>query len=238
MPIVLRNSSRLPRLALGLVGLALIAGSLFLGCRRNLQPSGFPATMSAKATGENSSTPAASCPHHAAGGGCGMEGGSGCSHMGGNEVKESSQQVPIPARPQGSAALAWSLPDDWSEETGSGMRIATLRPAKYPSAEVTIVALEGQAGGELANVNRWREQLGLPRVEANALSSTRAKVASPAGEIIVHELLGPNGNGVIAGIASSPGSHTWFLKLAGDSQSLSAVRENFLRWMQTLRFGN
>jgi len=238
MAIALRNTSRIPRLAMGLIGLGLIAGSLFLGCRRNLQPNGISATPGAMASGANSTTPGASCPHHAAGGGCGMEGGSGCSHMGGNEAKDETQQVPIPARPQGSAALAWSLPDGWSEETGSGMRIATLRPALYPSVEVTIIALEGPAGGELANVNRWREQIGLPRVEASALSSTRKSVASKAGEVIVHELLGPNGTGVIAGIVSSPDSHTWFLKLAGDSQSLSAVRDNFLRWMRNLRFGN
>ena len=238
MPLALRNTSRIPRLALGLIGLGLIAGSLLLGCRRNLQPNGFPPTQGATASGVNSTTPGATCPHHAAGGGCGMENGAGCSHMGGNEVKDDSQQVPIPARPQGSAALAWSLPDGWSEEAGSGMRIATLRPAMFPSVEVTIIALEGPAGGELANVNRWRDQIGLPRVEANALGSTRTRVASQAGEVIVHELLGPNGTEVITGIVSSPDSHTWFLKLAGDSQSLSAVRNNFLRWMRTLRFGN
>lgn len=238
MSIVFQNSSRLPRLALGLFGLGLIAGSLFLGCRRNLQPKGFPATPLATAPGANSISSGASCPHHAAGGGCGMENGSGCSHMGRNEPNDASQQVPIPARPRGSAALAWSLPDGWSEEAGSGMRIATLRPAMFPSVEVTIIALEGQAGGELANVNRWREQIGLPPVEATALGSTRKRVTSQAGEVTVHELLGPNGNGVIAGIISSPDSHTWFFKLAGDSRSLPAVRDNFLRWMRNLRFGN
>lgn len=238
MPIALRNTSRIPRLALGLIGLGLIACSLFLGCRRNLQPNGFPATPLATASGANPISSGASCPHHAAGGGCGMENGSGCSHMGANLVKDDSQQVPIPARPHGSAALAWTLPNGWSEEAGSGMRIATLRPALYPSVEVTIIALEGPAGGELANVNRWREQIGLPRVEASALSSTRKSVASKAGEVIVHELLGPNGTGVIAGIVSSPHPHTWFLKLAGDSQSLSSVRDNFHCWMRNLRFEN
>lgn len=235
MPNAPRNTSRIPRLALGLVGLGLIAGSLFLGCRRNLQPNGFPATHLATASGANSISSDASCPHHAAGGGCGMENGSGCSHMGGNEVKDDSQQVPIPARPQGSAALAWSMPDGWSEEAGSGIRIATLRPALYPSVEVTVIALEGPAGGELANVNRWREQIGLPPVEANALGSTRKSVASKAGEIIVHELLSPSGNGIIAGMVAPTGGHTWFVKMAGDSSSLLAVRESFLQWIRGFR---
>lgn len=231
MPIVLRNSSQIPRLAQGLIGLGLIAGSLLLGCRRNLQPNGPPATPSATTAIANSSTQGAPCPHHAAGGGCGMEGGSGCSHMGGHDPNDASQQVPIPARPQGAAALAWSLPDGWSEEAGSGMRIATLRPAMYPSVEVTIIALEGPAGGELANVNRWRDQIGLPPVEAKALGSTRKSVSSKAGEVIVHELLSPGGGGIIAGMVAPTEGHTWFLKMAGDSRSMSAVRENFLQWI-------
>lgn len=237
MPIVLRNTSRIPRLALGLIGLGLMAGSLLLGCRRNLQPNGFPATPLVTASGEISTTPGASCPHHAAGGGCGMENGSGCSHMVGSGPNDASQQVPIPNRPQGSAALAWSLPDGWSEEAGSGMRIATLRPAMYPSVEVTIIALEGPAGGELANVNRWREQIGLPIVEATALGLTRKKVVSKVGEVIVHELLSPRGDGIIAGMVAPSGGHTWFIKMAGDSRSLAAVREMFLRWMSNLQIG-
>lgn len=235
MPIALQNTSRFPRLALGLIGLGLIAGSLFLGCRRNLQPNGFPATPGTTAAEANSTTPGVSCPHHAAGGGCGMENGSGCSHMGGKEVKDDSQQVPIPARPQGSAALAWSLPDGWSEEAGSGMRIATLRPALYPSVGVTIIALEGPAGGELANVNRWREQIGLPPVNTDGLGSTRKKVDSEAGEVIVHELLSPNGTGVIVGTVAPSGGYTWFFKMAGDTPSLAIVRERFLRWVGSLR---
>lgn len=115
------------------------------------------------------------------------------------------------------------------------MRIATLRPAKHPSVEVTIIALEGPAGGELANVNRWREQIGLPPVDAAALGSTRKRVASKAGEVIVHELLSPSGEGIIAGIVAPPAGYTWFLKMVGDSKSMSVVRENFLQWIGSIR---
>lgn len=231
----LRGNSRLPRLALGLIGLGLLAASLFVGCRRNLRPSGTQAASPLRASGSDPGNSSGSCPHHDAGGACGMESGSGCSHMSGKEAPESSPQVALPARPQGADALAWSLPDGWSEETGTGMRIATLRPARHPSIEITIIALEGTAGGELANVNRWREQIGLPPVNAAALGSTRKKIVSKAGEVIVHELLSPSGSGIIAVTVAPSGGYTWFLKMAGDTPSLTFVRESFLRWVGSLR---
>lgn len=236
MPTVLRSSSRMPRLALGLAGLGLVAACLFLGCRRNLQPRGIPATTTTAAAPPAGAS-GGSCPHHEAGAGCGMESGSGCSHTDGKEPTDPSQQVSIPDRPKGSAALAWALPDGWSEEAGSGLRIATLRPAKYPSIEVTIVALEGEVGGELANVNRWRGQIGLPPVDAVALDVARKKVASRAGEVVVHELAGPSGTGIIAGIVPSRGTYTWFIKLTGDTASLPSVKASFYRWIGGLRFG-
>lgn len=237
MSINLRGNSRLPRLALGLIGLGLLAASLFVGCRRNLRPSGTQAASSLPASGSDPGNSSGSCPHHDAGGGCGMESGSGCSHMSGKEAPESSPQVPVPVRPQGADALAWSLPDGWSEETGTGMRIATLRSTRNPSVEITIIALEGTAGGELANVNRWREQIGLPPVDAAGLGSTRKKVASKAGEIVVHELLNPTGNGIIAATVAPSVGHTWFLKMAGDTPSLIHVRDSFFRWLVNLRIG-
>ena len=43
-----------------------VAVWLFLGCRRNLQPYGHPATVSATVSGASASTPSGSCPRHAA----------------------------------------------------------------------------------------------------------------------------------------------------------------------------
>src|SRR5256885_16234378 len=66
----------------------------------------------------------------------------------------------IPAPPNPSGGLRWTLPKGWTQKEAGGMRFATLKP---PAAQVdvSVIVLPGPAGGELANVNRWRAQLGL-----------------------------------------------------------------------------
>src|SRR4051812_36103019 len=75
-----------------------------------------------------------------------------------------AQMVPAdiapPPAPAAEGALAWKLPKGWTDEAGSGMRYATIKPADG-KVEVSVVVLPGPAGGELANVHRWRGQIGL-----------------------------------------------------------------------------
>jgi hypothetical protein len=59
--------------------------------------------------------------------------------------------------------VRWTLPAGWREEKGkAGDRVATLSFGKTaPAFELSVTKLGGAAGGPLANVNRWRGQLGL-----------------------------------------------------------------------------
>lgn len=65
----------------------------------------------------------------------------------------------------------WTLPANWKEQPGNEMRFATLVLPVSP-LEVTVTTLP--AGGDLteailANINRWRNQLDLPFIEADDL---------------------------------------------------------------------
>ena len=65
------------------------------------------------------------------------------------------------------ATPEWKLPDGWRQQPGSGMRHATIEinTPKQP-LELTVTPLKTGAGDfddyVLANVDRWRQQLGLP----------------------------------------------------------------------------
>jgi hypothetical protein len=97
----------------------------------------------------------------------------------------------------------WTLPAKWKEQPGNEMRFATLVLPDSP-LEVTVTTLP--AGGDLteailANINRWRNQLELPFIEAedlkartetikqgeltitliNIVGKVRPKAAMPAG---------------------------------------------------------
>lgn len=66
--------------------------------------------------------------------------------------------------------VTWTLPAGWSEKPGSELRYATLLlgPKDKP-LELTVVPLGGEAGSVLANVNRWRGQVGLGDVDEDGL---------------------------------------------------------------------
>ncbi|HKB38619.1 MAG TPA: hypothetical protein VKD72_19400 [Gemmataceae bacterium] len=63
--------------------------------------------------------------------------------------------------------VTWTLPEGWQEKPGTGLRYATLLPSpKDSSLELTVTQL---GGSKLQNVNRWREQMGLPDVGEDEL---------------------------------------------------------------------
>ena len=146
------------------------------------------------------------------------------------------RQVSSPAPGATARVLRWSVPAGWTELPGSGSRAATLRPPGEGPVEVSILVLPGAAGGELANVNRWREQLGLAPLDAAALAKARAVVSSPAGPVSVFDLAAPGTEARrIVGALLPAGDRTWFLKLAGPSEAVAGVHADFLRLLEEVR---
>jgi hypothetical protein len=63
------------------------------------------------------------------------------------------------------------VPEGWRQESGSDLRYATFRLGpKDSSLELTVIPLGREAGSILANVNRWRQQIGLKPVSEAELS--------------------------------------------------------------------
>jgi hypothetical protein len=144
--------------------------------------------------------------------------------------------VPAPAVPQG--ALKWSLPKGWSDAPGGGtMRFATLK-APYPGKlEATVVVLPGPAGGELANVNRWRGQIGLPALADEAsLAKSRTVLKTRAGALNVYDFTseGQSRSRLVAGYIATPDGNTWFLKLTGDADAVAKAKPEFMTILGSL----
>jgi len=145
-----------------------------------------------------------------------------------------AEALPLPARDGG---LRWTLPAGWSEAAGGQMRYATLRAPVAGRIDTSVVVLPGPAGGELANVNRWRSQIGLPPLEEGALGKARTTVKTKAGPIKVYDFTstGPVPSRVVAGLTEAKGN-TWFVKMTGDAAAVSAAREDFMKLLGSLRF--
>jgi hypothetical protein len=146
-------------------------------------------------------------------------------------------EVPGPPTPTGASALQWTLPKGWTQTLSGGMRYATLKPPVSGRVDGSVVVLPGPAGGELANVNRWRDQIGLGPIDGSGLAAARKTLKTRAGTVSVFDFQseGQKKSRVIAGLTTS-GGNTWFVKMTGDAETVAAARADFVQLLESLRF--
>lgn len=142
----------------------------------------------------------------------------------------------LPPPPAG-GGLKWTLPKGWTEEKGGGMRFATLKTPVNGKVDVSVVVLAGTAGGELANVNRWRGQIGLAPIDEKALGSARQAVKTKAGTVAMFDFTsdGQVKTRMVVGQLSTPDGSTWFLKMVGDAAPVAQAKSDFQKLMESLR---
>lgn len=88
-----------------------------------------------------------------------------------NEPVARTYKLAKDTRQQTRPSLSYTVPTSWNEQPASGMRAASFLADKV---DISVVRLAGSAGGDLANVNRWRQQISLPawsNAELNAQTS-------------------------------------------------------------------
>jgi hypothetical protein len=138
--------------------------------------------------------------------------------------------------------LKWNLPAGWEEVPPGQMRVASFRIKGEGSkqADVSVVPLPGMAGGTLANVNRWRSQVGLAPVSEGELSTLAQKVeiAGQPGEL--YEQAGQGqGSGEPTRILAAVLMHderAWFFKATGDDQLVAQQKPAFVAFLKSLSF--
>jgi len=144
---------------------------------------------------------------------------------------------PPTGAPTGADALAWALPKGWTEARAGGMRLATLKPPGAGKVDVSVIMIPGAAGGELANVNRWRGQIGLPPVDETVRAQMRKEVKSKAGAVSLYDFAGEGAGKqrMIAGLLLV-GGRSWFVKMVGDDEPVVASRADFAKLLESLHF--
>ncbi len=144
--------------------------------------------------------------------------------------------MPAPPAPSGKAALKWTLPKGWADEPAGGMRFATLKVPVTGKLDASVVVLPGTAGGELANVNRWRGQIGLPPIDEATLTSERTVLKTKAGDLSVFDFTseGQIKSRMVAGLITTADGNTWFLKLTGDAGPVGQAKPDFMRLLGSI----
>jgi hypothetical protein len=139
--------------------------------------------------------------------------------------------------PVANETLAYDIPAGWQPQPvpPGSMRLAAFKvTAGDQSAELTIIMLPGEAGGLLANVNRWRDQLGLPATTAAQLPKEATMLDSKAGPVAVVDLGGPKGRTL--GGTLLLGGRSWFIKLTGPTDVVAGQKAAFETFVKSLRF--
>lgn len=145
------------------------------------------------------------------------------------------------APPPATALPTWAPPSTWQALPASGMRLATfgVPGPNGTKGDLSVIALGPQAGGVVANVTRWRNQLGLPPVGETELSSSLKSLNTPAGDkAILVELEGvgaQSGTNLLGAIVARP-DRTWFFKLTGPKAVLELERDNFQKFIASVKY--
>ena len=138
----------------------------------------------------------------------------------------------------------WQVPSSWHRAANTPNMLHALFHAPVDGdakpARISVVPLPGRAGGALANVNRWRRQLGLPPVETLDAVSPRT-IQLTGGEATLVDLGGSDqtdaGERTMAAWTQRDGT-TWFFKLTGAAAAVDAHEQAFRSFVSSVNFGN
>ncbi len=170
--------------------------------------------------------------------------------VGSNERSDSPPQAAAAGGPSMAGPVApppstdlpkWTPPATWKAVAGNGMRLASFVVPGEGGAngDLSVVALGAQAGGVVANVTRWRRQLELPPVDENELSSSLKSLPIAQGEkallVELEGTAGHSGSNLLAAIVQRS-DRTWFYKLTGPKALVTAERDNFQKFVQSVNY--
>ena len=133
--------------------------------------------------------------------------------------------------------FAYKVPDHWQVGALRTFQLAAWNvTGEDRKATVTI----STAGGDLVgNIQRWRDQVGLPRVEGAEVQKSiqEVKMGQATGKyVVLHGPAGKEQPQAILGVIVSALGEQWFFKMQGDAPLVQAEQANFEAFVQSVQF--
>jgi hypothetical protein len=125
-------------------------------------------------------------------------------------------------------------PEGWKKLAASGIRKANLKvTADTGSAEITILTFPGDVGGRLANINRWRGQVGLEAATDEDLPAftTAYDISGHRG---LYVRLEGETQSILGALLPFHGS-TWFVKMLGDTPTVLANEASMKLFLDSIQ---
>ena len=168
------------------------------------------------------------------------------------EEAESGQQTampanaPSPSMPGGMGAgmvardssapqIKWTKPEVWNEVPPSAMRYASFNAgANENKVDVSIVTFSGEGGSDADNVNRWRQQIGLPPMTPEAVATQIEPLKGEGASFSMVDIAGATARTLAAWTRRD--GHVWFFKATGPGAAVEREKPNFVKFVQSVRF--
>ncbi len=151
--------------------------------------------------------------------------------------------TPPPIEPSQGAPLQYTLPPNWQEKPLSPMRLASFKAVAPDGKEtdVSVVSLPGMAGGDRANVNRWRGQVNLAPIDEDTLAKTAEHVQGNGHDYLLVDLVsdapmdGKQEKERILAAILDEGDRSWFIKMTGEDAAVESQKSAFSSFLQSLK---
>jgi hypothetical protein len=178
-----------------------------------------------------------------------LNGGGGAGAAGGAELPAGHPPLnggagaAAPGAPAANQAASMKLakyttPEGWAEiKEQKPFRVMAFQvgPADQ-NAEMVITKLASGSGSLLDNVNRWRNQIGLPPVnDAKGVPMQDVSVGKENPGMMM-EFHNPDAKKRMEVVVTSAGPELWFLKLTGPADLVAQQKANFESFLKSIEF--
>jgi hypothetical protein len=178
--------------------------------------------------------------------GCGDDGAPTAQNPAASPTVPTAPSTPVaPVSPLAPAAAAdagpipWQVPAGWERVPGERqMRVATFRRAGGEANEEIIVSqFPGEVGGVLANVNRWRAQVGLGPITEDQLAKETRPFDNRKLKGHLMRLRGEKQHMLAAIISEPAAGRTWFVKAVATPTAADALEADVFAFAQSFGTG-
>jgi hypothetical protein len=142
----------------------------------------------------------------------------------------------------GAGQPVWNVPPGW-QSVAAGQFLAAkfvVAGSDGEEAAVNVSNSEGEGGGLVNNVNRWRRQLGLDELSEADVNRLVTTADVPGGKTLLVDMSGTDARTGqptrLVGAMVSVGSRTWFYKLMGNDKLVAREKTAFTNFVETAKY--
>jgi hypothetical protein len=148
----------------------------------------------------------------------------------------SPQMAAMTRQDAGTPQIKWETPEGWTEVPPSSMRYAsfTATDGNGGKIDISIATFAGDGGSDADNVNRWRQQIGLPPVDGSTVTSQVTPMKTADTTFLATDIAGGNARTIAAWTRRD--GRVWFFKATGPNAAVEKEKPKFAKFIESVRF--